>query len=103
MTDEMLQWQTRRFEELATDRTAHVVHLRPEQVVEIAVDGVQRSSRYRGGWLFALPGCCATAATSPPPRPTPSRQSVASEAERTRRSSRALRKAVSEAPGQSGP
>ena len=49
MTDEMLQWQTRRFEELATDRTAHVVHLRPEQVVEIAVDGVQRSSRYPGG------------------------------------------------------
>ena len=49
MTDEMLQWQTHRFEELATDRTAHVVHLRPEQVVEIAVDGVQRSSRYPGG------------------------------------------------------
>ena len=49
MTDEMLEWQTRRFEELATDRTAHVVHLRPEQVVEIAMDGVQRSSRYPGG------------------------------------------------------
>ena len=49
MTDEMLHWQTRRFEELATDRTAHVVHLRPEQVVEIAIDGVQRSSRYPGG------------------------------------------------------
>ncbi len=49
MTDEMLQWQTRRFEELATNRTAHVVELRPEQVVEIAVDGVQRSSRYPGG------------------------------------------------------
>ena len=25
------------------------MHLRPEQVVEIAVDGVQRSSRYPGG------------------------------------------------------
>ena len=49
MTDEMLHWQTRRFEELATDRTAHVVHLQPEQVVEVAVDGVQRSSRYAGG------------------------------------------------------
>ena len=49
MTDEMLKWQTRRFEELATNRTAHVVHLRPEQVVEIAIDGVQRSSRYPGG------------------------------------------------------
>ncbi|MDE0657190.1 MAG: ATP-dependent DNA ligase [Acidimicrobiaceae bacterium] len=49
MTDEMLRWQTRRFDELATDRRAHVVKLRPEQVVEIAVDGVQRSSRYPGG------------------------------------------------------
>ena len=49
MTDEMLRWQTRRFDELATDRRAHVVELRPEQVVEIAVDGVQRSSRYPGG------------------------------------------------------
>ena len=49
MTDEMLRWQTRRFDELATDRRAYVVELRPEQVVEIAVDGVQRSSRYPGG------------------------------------------------------
>ena len=49
MTDEMLEWQTSRFEELATDRNAYVVKLRPEQVVEIAVDGVQRSSRYPGG------------------------------------------------------
>ena len=49
MTDEMLEWQTGRFEELATDRNAHVVKLRPEQVVEIAVHGVQRSSRYPGG------------------------------------------------------
>ena len=49
MTDEMLQWQTRRFEELSTRRQRHVVELRPEQVVEVAVDGVQRSSRYSGG------------------------------------------------------
>ena len=49
MTDEMLEWQTRRFEDLATDRTGHVVKLQPVQVVEIAVDGVQRSSRYPGG------------------------------------------------------
>ena len=49
MTDEMLQWQTKRFGELATDHNAHVVKLLPEQVVEIAVDGVQRSSRYPGG------------------------------------------------------
>jgi DNA ligase-1 len=52
MTDEMLAWQTERFTELATsaaDESAYVVHVRPEQVVEIAFDGVQRSSRYPGG------------------------------------------------------
>jgi DNA ligase-1 len=49
MTDEMLAWQTERFLELETHREGHVVHLRPEQVVEIAFDGLQRSSRYAGG------------------------------------------------------
>ena len=52
MTDEMLAWQTERFTELATspvDRSSYVVEVRPEQVVEIAFDGIQRSSRYPGG------------------------------------------------------
>lgn len=50
MTDEMLAWQTERFTELAIEGTdTHVVPLRPEQVVEIAFDGVQRSPRYPGG------------------------------------------------------
>jgi len=53
MTDEMLAWQTERFTELALDpatiRDHYVVPLRPEQVVEIALDGVQRSTRYPGG------------------------------------------------------
>ncbi|KQY46792.1 ATP-dependent DNA ligase [Cellulomonas sp. Root137] len=50
MTDEMLRWQTQRFTELATSALNDwVVHLRPEQVVEIAFDGLQRSSRYAGG------------------------------------------------------
>jgi DNA ligase-1 len=50
MTDTMLDWQTRRFTELADGSTdGYVVKLRPEQVVEIAFDGVQRSSRYPGG------------------------------------------------------
>jgi DNA ligase-1 len=49
MTDEMLAWQTDRFLSLETHRDGHVVHLRPEQVVEIAFDGLQRSSRYPGG------------------------------------------------------
>ncbi len=53
MTDEMLAWQTERFTELAVEpetvRDHYVVPLRPEQVVEIAFDGLQRSSRYPGG------------------------------------------------------
>ncbi|WP_406830918.1 ATP-dependent DNA ligase [Pedococcus sp. KACC 23699] len=49
MTDETLTWQTARFLELETSRRGHVVHVRPEQVVEIAFDGIQTSSRYPGG------------------------------------------------------
>jgi DNA ligase-1 len=50
MTDAMLEWQTARFLELAGGPTdGYVVKVRPEQVVEIALDGVQTSSRYPGG------------------------------------------------------
>ncbi len=50
MTDEMLDWQTERFTALAVDGTSdYVVTVRPEQVVEIALDGVQTSTRYPGG------------------------------------------------------
>jgi DNA ligase 1 len=50
MTDAMLVWQTARFTELAASAMdSHVVVLRPEQVVEVALDGVQKSSRYPGG------------------------------------------------------
>ncbi|KRA37246.1 MULTISPECIES: ATP-dependent DNA ligase [unclassified Nocardioides] len=49
MTDEMLRWQTERFGELAVDDNGWVVTVRPEQVVEIAFDGLQRSTRYPGG------------------------------------------------------
>ncbi len=49
MTDEMLAWQTKRFLDLETSRSSYVVHVRPEQVVEVAFDGIQTSSRYPGG------------------------------------------------------
>ncbi|WBB49479.1 ATP-dependent DNA ligase [Verrucosispora sp. WMMA2044] len=49
LTDELLRWQTERFLGLAVDRGDWVVRVRPEQVVEIAFDGVQSSSRYPGG------------------------------------------------------
>jgi DNA ligase-1 len=49
LTDAVLQWQTQRFQELETHRSGHVVWVRPEQVVEIALDGAQSSTRYPGG------------------------------------------------------
>ena len=49
MTDEMLAWQTERFTDLKVDDNGWVVTVRPEQVVEIAIDGIQRSTRYPGG------------------------------------------------------
>jgi DNA ligase-1 len=49
MTDEMLAWQTEHLLGLETHQEGHVVHVRPELVVEIAFDGVQTSPRYPGG------------------------------------------------------
>ena len=49
MTDSMLDWQTEHLLALEVRRDGHVVHVRPELVVEIAFDGVQTSSRYPGG------------------------------------------------------
>jgi DNA ligase-1 len=49
MTDELLTWQTARLQEIAERTEGHVVWVRPEVVVEIALDGVQRSTRYPGG------------------------------------------------------
>jgi DNA ligase-1 len=49
MTDEMLAWQTERFLQLQLGREGHIVHVKPELVVEIAFDDVQASSQYPGG------------------------------------------------------
>ena len=49
MTDAMLTWQTERLQELAVESDGHVVTVRPELVVEIAYDGLQKSTRYPAG------------------------------------------------------
>jgi DNA ligase 1 len=49
LTDAMLAWQTERLLARETRSDGHVVHVRPELVVEIAFDGVQRSTRYASG------------------------------------------------------
>ena len=49
LTDELLTWQTERLLALEDRRDSYTVYVRPELVVEIAFDGVQRSPRYPGG------------------------------------------------------
>jgi DNA ligase 1 len=49
MTDEILRWQTQALRERAIGEEEHVVHVRPELVVEIAFNDVQTSSHYPGG------------------------------------------------------
>ncbi|MFL6295257.1 MAG: ATP-dependent DNA ligase [Actinomycetes bacterium] len=49
LTDKLLTWQTERLQELAVASDGYTVQVRPELVVEIAFDGLQRSPRYPGG------------------------------------------------------
>jgi DNA ligase-1 len=49
LTAELLRWQTAHFPTIETHRSSYAVHVRPVTVIEIAIDGVQRSTRYPGG------------------------------------------------------
>ena len=49
LTDALLAWQTQKLQELAIEKSDWVVRVRPELVVEIAFDGLQKSSTYEGG------------------------------------------------------
>jgi DNA ligase-1 len=49
MTDELLEWQTQRLQEIEVKREGHIVYVRPELVVEIAFNGLQDSPHYPGG------------------------------------------------------
>jgi DNA ligase 1 len=49
LTDAMLKWQTTELSAREIGRDGITVHVRPELVVEVALDGVQASSRYPGG------------------------------------------------------
>jgi DNA ligase-1 len=49
LTDELLEWQTKELLSRETARHGIAVLVRPELVVEIALDGVQSSTRYPGG------------------------------------------------------
>ncbi len=49
LTDAMLAWQTEHLLALESSASEHVVHVRPELVVEVRYNDVQRSPRYPGG------------------------------------------------------
>lgn len=49
LSDQTLEWQTRRLQELEISHDAYTVYVRPELVAEIAFDGVQASPTYPGG------------------------------------------------------
>jgi DNA ligase-1 len=49
LTDRLLTWQTEQLLARETARDGHIVRVRPELVVEIALDGAQASTRYPGG------------------------------------------------------
>lgn len=49
LTDAVLEWQTRKLQELEVRRDRWTVYPRPELVVEVAFDGIQTSSRYPSG------------------------------------------------------
>jgi DNA ligase-1 len=49
MTDELLEWQTKRLLELEAARDGITVYVRPELVVEVAFNEVQGSTQYPGG------------------------------------------------------
>ena len=49
LTDAMLTWQTEQFLAREVRRTKYTVFVDPPLIAEIAIDGVQRSTRYPGG------------------------------------------------------
>ena len=49
LTDEVLTWQTKEFLSRESRRTKTTVYVDPPPVVEIAIDGIQASTRYPGG------------------------------------------------------
>lgn len=49
LTDKLLAWQTKKLLELEIGREGHVVHVKPELVVEIAVNDIQSSPQYPAG------------------------------------------------------
>jgi DNA ligase-1 len=55
LTDNEVRDLTRILRAAATDRFGRVVLVRPEVVLEVAFDGIQKSSRHKGGFALRFP------------------------------------------------
>ena len=55
LTDEEVRQLTRLLRSISTDRFGRVVLVRPEVVLEVAFDGVQKSPRHKGGFALRFP------------------------------------------------
>jgi DNA ligase-1 len=55
LTDEEIDWMTRRLREITVEQVGGLRRVRPEVVLEVAFDGVQRSSRHASGFALRFP------------------------------------------------
>jgi hypothetical protein len=72
MTDELLAWQTKELQARQVRSDGHTVHVRPELVVEIELDGVVPSPRYPGGIALRFARVVRYRPDKDPAKPTPS-------------------------------
>jgi DNA ligase-1 len=55
LTDEEIRQLTQVFRKLAVERYGHVLLVKPEVVLEVAFDGVQKSARHKSGYALRFP------------------------------------------------
>jgi len=52
LTDEQFRWMTERLQSLKVSESSYTVHVRPELVVEVAFNEIQRSPHYESGYAL---------------------------------------------------
>jgi DNA ligase-1 len=55
LTDDEIETMQRRFERITVERFGGVRAVRPEVVIEVAFDGIQRSTRHKSGFALRFP------------------------------------------------
>ena len=52
LTDDEFEWITKHLQSLKERETGHTVHVRPELVVEVAFNEIQKSPHYKSGYAL---------------------------------------------------